>query len=325
MKNYILVTGACGFVACEVIQLLLKEENSIIIGIDNLNNYYDINLKKYRLILLNKNSNFKFIEGDIENIKFLDHLFSKYNFEKVFNLAARAGVRSSIENPHVYLSTNTLGTLNILECMRKFNSKIMVLASTSSLYAGLEMPFNEESSVNTPISPYAASKKSAEMFAYTYSFLYGINISVVRYFTVYGPAGRPDMSYFKFIQSIIKNVPIDIFGDGKQTRDFTFISDIANGTVLASESRGYRIFNLGGGSKRSSILEMIDIIENRLEKKAKINYMEMNKADMVDTLADSKKARTELGWVPLVDLEEGLNRTIDWHILNQKLITQWDL
>jgi nucleoside-diphosphate-sugar epimerase len=222
-----------------------------------MNDYYDVRLKDHRAMDLREHKNMEFRELDIENLNSLEDLFKKHKFEVVINLAARAGVSYSMENPHVYMSTNAQGTLNILEMMRKYEVKKMVLASTSSLYAGQPMPFREDLPVNTPISPYAASKKAAEVMSYTYHYLFGIDVSVVRYFTVYGPAGRPDMSIFRFIKWIDEGTPIELFGDGTQARDFTYVDDIAIGTIKAMKPLGYEI-NKPGRREKSNILELCD-------------------------------------------------------------------
>jgi nucleoside-diphosphate-sugar epimerase len=220
-------------------------------------------------------------------------------------------VRYSIKNPHVYFTTNANGTLNLLELAKDTGVKKFVLASTSSLYAGQPMPFKEELPVNTPISPYAASKKAAEVTCYTYHYLYGIDVSIVRYFTVYGPAGRPDMSIFRFIYRIMKDQPIEIYGDGSQSRDFTYVDDIAEGTVRALKPLGYEIINLGGNNPHK-LLEVVILIEKFLSKEAKIIYKDFHKADLKATWADITKAKTLLGWEPKVPLEEGIKRTVQW-------------
>ncbi len=217
----ILLTGAAGFIGWKTCEYLL-ELGAEVVGIDNLNPYYDVGLKEHRLRWLKKYNKFRFRQIDIEDLAALQELFSADRFEAVINLAARAGVRYSMENPFIYMTTNGQGTLNLLAMMKEHKVKKMVLASTSSLYAGQSLPFREDLPVNTPISPYAASKKAAEVMAYTYHYLYGLDISIVRYFTVYGPAGRPDMSIFRFIKWIDEGVPLEIFGDGSQSRDFTF-------------------------------------------------------------------------------------------------------
>jgi nucleoside-diphosphate-sugar epimerase len=229
----------------------------------------------------------------------------------VINLAARAGVRYSLENPFIYLSTNAGGTLNLLELCKEYNMPKFILASTSSLYAGQKMPFKEKLPVNTPISPYAASKKSAEAMAYTYHYLYGMDVTILRYFTVYGPAGRPDMSIFRFIKWIKEEVPLEIFGDGSQERDFTYVDDIARGTVKALKPLGYEIINLGNNNP-DKLSTAIQLIEKYVGKEARFKYEEFHKADMKATCADIGKARKLLGWQPQVSLEEGIKKTVEW-------------
>ena len=252
-------------------------------------------------------------------------LFEENQFDAVVNLAARAGVRYSMENPHVYMTTNAHGSLNLLELMREFDVKKYVLASTSSLYAGQQMPFVESLAVNTPISPYAASKKAAEVMAYSYHFLFGIDVSVVRYFTVYGPAGRPDMSIFRFIQWIDQGVPIELFGDGSQSRDFTYVDDIASGTIAALKPVGYEIINLGGGNQPISMNTVIATLEDLLGKKAKINYRDFHKADLKSTWADISKANNLLGWEPKISLQEGLENSVKWYVDHQPWSSSLDL
>jgi UDP-glucuronate 4-epimerase len=312
----ILLTGAAGFIGWKTAEFLLKEGHKVI-GVDNLNNYYDVRLKEYRKKDLEKYENFKFYPVDIENLQALEILFNDYKFDVVINLAARAGVRYSMINPHVYMTTNANGTLNLLELMKKYGVKKFVLASTSSLYAGQPMPFKEDLPVNTPISPYAASKKAAEVMAYTYHYLYGIDVSVVRYFTVYGPAGRPDMSIFRFIKWIDEGKPIILYGDGSQSRDFTYVDDIASGTILATKELGYEIINLGGGKNPISLKRVIETIEAHLGKKAVIDYRPFHKADLKETWADITKAKNLLGWEPKVSFEEGIKKTVDWYLENR--------
>ena len=315
----ILVTGSAGFIGFKTSQQLL-EKGYRVIGIDNMNNYYDVKLKEYRLKELKKYKNFKFFKVDIENLEALEILFKEYPFDGVINLAARAGVRYSIENPFVYITTNTLGTTNLLELSKKYNVKKFVLASTSSLYAGQKMPFKEDLPVNTPISPYAASKKGAEAVAYTYHYLYNLDITVLRYFTVYGPAGRPDMSIFRFIKWIDEGKPVVIYGDGTQERDFTYVDDIAKGTIKALETEtGYEIINLGG-NKPYRLKRVIELIEMYLGKKAEIIYKNFHKADMKATWADIEKAKTLLNWKPEIPLKEGIEKTVKWHKENKGLV-----
>ena len=313
MKQF-LVTGCAGFIGWKVSQRLLEEGHRVV-GIDNLNDYYDTRLKEYRLRDLLTYPNFKFYKLDIEDLHNLRKVFEENSFDCVINQAARAGVRYSIENPHVYFTTNVIGTLNLLELCKDYGTKKFVLASTSSLYAGQKMPFREDLPVNTPISPYASSKKSAEVLCYTYHYLYGIDVSILRYFTVYGPAGRPDMSPFRFTKWIIEGKAIELFGDGSQRRDFTHVDDIAEGTIRATKSLGYEIINLGN-NKPHSLLEMIELIEKYTGKRARIERKEFHKADMKDTWADISKAKSLLGWEPRISLEEGIKGLVEWTIQN---------
>lgn len=309
-----LVTGCAGFIGWKVSEKLL-ERGYKVIGVDNLNDYYDVKVKDYRLKSLKKHSNFSFYQVDIENLEGLREVFKENSFDCVINEAARAGVRYSMENPYVYFTTNVLGTLNLLELCKEYGVKKFVLASTSSLYAGQSMPFREDLPVNTPISPYASSKKSAEVLCYTYHYLYGIDVSVVRYFTVYGPAGRPDMSVFRFIKWILEDKPLEVFGYGSQSRDFTYVDDIAEGTILATRPLGYEIINLGN-NRPHSLMEMIGLIERYTGKKARFEMRDFHKADMKATWADIGKAKSLLGWEPKVSLEEGIKRTVEWTLEN---------
>jgi len=320
---YVLLTGAAGFIGFETAKKLLSLGCKVV-GVDNLNDYYDVRLKQYRVDILNEHNNFYFHKLDIENYGALEILFDMYKFDAVINLAARAGVRYSIENPFVYFNTNTNGTVNLLELCKKHKIDKFVLASTSSLYAGQEMPFTEDKPVNTPISPYAASKKGAEVSCYTYHYLFGIDVTIVRYFTVYGPAGRPDMSIFRFIKQIDLGEPIIIYGDGSQSRDFTFVEDIADGTVKALKKVGYEIINLGNNNP-NKLAEAIKYIENYLGKKAIFEYRPFHKADMLATWANIEKAKNLLGWSPKVTLEEGIKRTIDWYKENYEFASKINL
>ena len=301
MSKKYLITGVAGFIASQVcIQLLDKGDQ--VIGVDNLNDYYDVKLKQWRLQQLYnhaKAENFQFEKLDIENKNKLANFFNDYGpFDAVLNLAARAGVRYSIANPHIYLSTNAEGSLNLLECMRENGCQKFVLASTSSLYAGQKMPFTEDLAVNEPISPYAASKKAGEVMAYSYHRLYKIDVSIVRYFTVIGPAGRPDMSPYRFIKWIAEGETIQMFGDGSQSRDFTYVDDIARGTINAIQNVGYEIINLGGGRNPVSLTSVIEKLEALIGKKAKIDYQPFHIADLMETWADIDKAKNILGWEP---------------------------
>ena len=311
-----LVTGASGFIGSNAVMQLLEQGHSVV-GIDNMNDYYDVRLKQHRLEKLQPIENFAFKEIDIEKMDALAGIFSENEFSAVINLAARAGVRYSMENPHVYMTTNAIGTLNLLEQMREHDISKMVLASTSSLYAGQSMPFTEELPVNTPISPYAASKKAAEVMAYSYHNLYGIDVTVLRYFTVFGPAGRPDMSIFRFIKWIDEGIPLIMYGDGTQCRDFTYVDDIARGTILAVKALGYEIINLGGGRNPVSMNHVISLIEEGLKKKAIVDHKPFHQADMMETWADISKAAKLLDWAPKVGVEEGITESIAWYLDNK--------
>jgi UDP-glucuronate 4-epimerase len=295
----LLITGCAGFIGARTTQLALDAGHEVV-GIDNLNDYYDIRIKQHRLEPIQAHVGFNFVEMDIEDGDALDRVFAENQFDAVINLAARAGVRASIETPHIYMRTNTVATLNLL-------------ASTSSLYAGLPMPFREDAMVTHPISPYAATKLAAEALAHVWHHLHGIDVSVLRYFTVYGPAGRPDMAPFRFSEWIRRGEPITLYGDGEQTRDFTYIDDIARGTLAALKPLGYEIINLGGGNSPISINAMIHQLEDELGAKAIVDYQPAIAADMQDTAADISKASTLLDWKPEISPAIGLKKTAQWH------------
>jgi nucleoside-diphosphate-sugar epimerase len=320
----ILVTGVAGFIASNVAGMLL-DDGFEVVGVDNLNDAYDPRIKRYRLSQLTDRQQFTFCHLDIEDFEALRSVFAKHEFDAVVDLAARAGVQNSMINPFVYLATNGLGTLNILELMRDHAVNKHVLASTSSLYAGHALPYREDAAVNTPISPYAASKKAAEVLSYTYSHLYGIDTTVLRYFTVFGPAGRPDMSIFRFTRWIDSGTPIQVLGDGEQTRDFTYVEDISRGTIAAMKPLGFEIVNLGGGQTPVSINSVIGMLEDRLGKKAIIDRQPAHVADVRETRADIRKANDLLNWTPRISLEEGLDRTVEWYRQNRKLVCSLEL
>jgi len=320
MSKKYLVTGTAGFIASQVSKQLL-DQGHLVVGVDNLNDYYDVRLKNWRLEQLKAHPNarnFTFSNLDIEDhAKLIDLFKSGVPFDAVLNLAARAGVRYSMENPHVYLSTNAEGTLNLLECMRAHRCKKLVLASTSSLYAGQKMPFTEDLAVNEPLSPYAASKKAGELMAYSYQKLYQVDVSVVRYFTVFGPAGRPDMSIYRFIRWIDEGVPVEMFGDGSQSRDFTYVDDIARGTVTATQDVGYEIINLGGGRNPVSLNTIISKLEILIGKQANIENKPFHIADIKETWADITKAKNLFNWEPQVTLDQGLKKSVQWYFDNR--------
>ena len=316
-KN-ILVTGCAGFIGWNVSQQLL-ELNKKVIGIDNINNYYDPALKRWRLGSLKKYPGFNFHKVDIGNYKRLKRVFDENRVDAVINLAARAGVRASVEDPWVYLETNTKGTLNLLECCKDHKVKKFILASTSSLYASLDMPFKETSRTDTPLAPYSATKKGAEAICHAYHYLYSIDISILRYFTVYGPAGRPDMSIFKFVKNMDAGKAIPLFGDGTQTRDFTYIDDIADGTIRALKPTGFEIFNLGSDHP-VKLNYVIGLLEKHLGRKAKIKRFKLHPADVTATWANIDKAGKMLGWKPKMPLEKGIENTVKWFMDNKKFL-----
>lgn len=320
----ILVTGAAGFIGSRTSELLLLN-NFNVIGVDNLNDYYNVKIKEERLKVLSKHKNFTFHKKDIEDINSIKELFHENNFHSVINLAARAGVRYSLENPFIYCNTNYIGTLNVLDLMYKTGVKKYVMASTSSIYAGSSLPYKENSCVNNPISPYAASKKAAELIAYTYHHQFDIDVSILRYFTVYGPSGRPDMSVLRFIKWIDEEKPIVIYGDGSQSRDFTYIDDIAKGTIKACLTKNdYEIINLGGGKNPISINELITKIEKLIGKKAIRDEKPFHKADVQETWADISKAKKLLNWEPTISLDQGLSETVNWYFKNKNWLSDID-
>ena len=312
----ILLTGCAGFIGAKTAELLLEQGHELI-GVDNLNDAYDPNLKRWRLSQLEGKPNFRFQQVDISEWEPTRQVFEAHMpYDAVVNLAARAGVRQSVQNPWVYVATNTTGALNLLELCRQHGIRKYVLASTSSLYANSERPFREDMPTDRPLSPYASSKKGAETMCYTYHHLYGLDITVLRYFTVYGPAGRPDMSIFRFIRWIAEGEPIQVFGDGLQERDFTYVDDIARGTIAALRPLGYEIINLGG-DRPVSLKWIIETIEQLVGKRAVWQTQPMHPADVQATWADITKARTLLGWEPQVSIEEGLRRSVEWYFANR--------
>ncbi len=322
MSNYLL-TGTAGFIAFRVAELLLDAGHTIY-GVDNLNDAYDIRLKHYRLKRLQQFPRFNFKQLDIsdrDNIAVLSD-FLPEDVAGVINLAARAGVRTSLTDPWVYVDTNTTGTLNLLELCRQHGIGKFVLASTSSLYAEeSEPPFKETYDTNHPLQPYAASKKGAEAMAHVYHHLYDIDVTVLRYFTVYGPAGRPDMVMFRFCQWIAEGKPVVVNGDGEQSRGFTYLDDIARGTILALKPVGYQIINLGG-HEVITINHLIKMLEKRIGKKALITHNAFHPADVRTNQADVTLAGELLGWKPQVDLEEGVTQLVDWYLQERAWASQ---
>jgi nucleoside-diphosphate-sugar epimerase len=313
-----LVTGAAGFIASHVCGILL-DEGHVVVGVDSLNDAYDPRLKQWRLEQLQDRPEFYFFHGDIQDRRLLEEARGGHEpFAAVINLAARAGVRQSVEHPEIYFETNTLGTLSLLNFCRDHGIGKFVLASTSSLYgAHNTVPYREDADTNRPLSPYAASKKAAEAICHSYHYLYGIDVTVTRYFTVYGPAGRPDMSLFRFAQWVSEGLPVVIYGDGRQSRDFTFVEDIARGTVAALKPLGYETINLGS-DRPIELLEALQMIEQAVGKKARIEHQAEQKADIRATWADISRARELLGWEPRVSHEEGIARAVDWYRENRE-------
>ena len=312
MAKY-LVAGAAGFIGAKVSEYLMADGHEVV-GIDNLNDAYDIRLKHWRLERLQENTAFTFHRQNICNMEGLENLPVRGKIDAIINLAARAGVRYSVEDPWEYYNTNLTGTLNLLELGRRREVPKFVLASTSSIYGNdAPLPTPETADSSRPIQPYAASKKAAETLCYSYHYLYDIDVTINRYFTVYGPAGRPDMSMFRFTQWIAEGKTVRLNGDGEQTRGFTYLDDIARGTILGLKKVGYEIFNLGG-HETISMNAMIAILESYISKKAIIKHYPFNPADMQANQANVEKAGKLLGWEPQVGLREGMRRMVDWYM-----------
>ncbi len=314
----VLVTGAAGFIASKVCELLLHQGYTVI-GIDNFADAYDRRVKDWRLAQIQSLERFSFYELDIIDRAALEReVFAPHRISSVVNLAARAGVRQSVENPWIYIDTNTTGTLNLLELCRTYQVPKFVLASTSSLYgANNPRPFREDANTDGPLSPYAASKKGAEGMCYTYHYLYNLDITVLRYFTVYGPAGRPDMSVFRFVQWINEGHPVKVFGNGEQERDFTYVDDIARGTIAALRPLGYEIINLGS-DQPFKLMSMIRLVEELVGKPANLHYQDRHPADVLATWADIGKAERLLNWRPQISFEEGIANAVEWYNVNRE-------
>jgi len=336
MPNRYLVTGCAGFIGSKVTELLLRQGH-LVVGVDSINDAYDPRLKQWRLARLKPEANFRFHQIDITDRDALEALFAadaqvagqgpadQNPYAAVFNLAARAGVRPSVENPWVYYEANCEGTLNLLDLCRRFGVGKFVLASTSSLYgAHNPVPYREDADTNRPLSPYAASKKAAETLAYTYHHLHGLDVTVFRYFTVYGPAGRPDMSVFRFVRRIAEGEPIVVFGDGTQERDFTYVDDIARGTVAGLAPLGYEVINLGG-DRPVRLSAVIDEIAELVGREPVIEHRAAHPADVLATWADIQKARDLLAWSPEVTVEEGLRRSVQWYRENREAMLPVEL
>jgi nucleoside-diphosphate-sugar epimerase len=309
----ILVTGAAGFIGSYVVKQFLGGGQPVV-GFDNLNNAYDPRLKQWRLEQLQDHSGFTFQQVDIADEAALSHAWGDHSFDAVINLAARAGVRQSVRDPQIYFRANVRGLVNVLNLALQKGIDKVVQASTSSLYgAHNPRPFKEDADISKPLSPYAASKGAAEMLCHSYHHLHGLEITILRYFTVYGPAGRPDMSIFRFIQWIAEERPLKLYGDGHQERDFTFVEDIARGTIAALDCPGFEVINLGG-DQPYQMLDLIHAVEARVGTQAIIDQGPEAPGDVRATWADITKAHTLLDWKPQISLEQGLDQAVEWYL-----------
>ena len=326
-----LITGAAGFIGFYLSKRLLAQGKSVV-GIDSLSDYYDVNLKKTRLRELEGDPGFAFYKLDLTDRGGVENLFSENKFDYVVNLAAQAGVRYSLTNPHAYIDSNIVGFLNILEGCRHNDVKHLVFASSSSVYgANTRMPFSVHHNVDHPVSLYAATKKSNELMAHTYSSLYKLPCTGIRFFTVYGPLGRPDMALFLFTRAILENKPIDVYNHGKMKRDFTYIDDIVEGVVRltdkvpepnpawsgedpdsATSYAPYRLYNIGNNNP-VELTKFISVLENCLGKKAKKNLLPMQPGDVPETFADVNDLAEDVGFMPATPIEEGIKKFVEWY------------
>jgi UDP-glucuronate 4-epimerase len=328
----VLVTGCAGFIGMHVSQALLARGDRVI-GIDNLNNYYDVSLKKARLSNLQSNQNFTFLQNDIRDQRSIEEMFRKYQPQKVVHLAAQAGVRFSVENPYSYVDNNLIGFINILEGCRHFSVKHLVYASSSSVYGGnTKIPFAESDRVDSPVSLYAATKKANELMAHTYSHLFGLPTTGLRFFTVYGPWGRPDMSPFLFADALLNNRPIKVFNHGKMMRDFTYIDDISKGVIavldkptLGNDSPDtdvnqsgklslapYAIFNIGNNAP-VMLMDYIQTLASQLHCEPKLDFLPMQAGDVERTMADTSKLEKWVEFKPSTDLADGVSKFVTWY------------
>ncbi|NLX90391.1 MAG: NAD-dependent epimerase [Firmicutes bacterium] len=327
----ILVTGAAGFIGFHLSKRLLENGYNVV-GLDNLNDYYEVELKKSRLALLQEYKGFTFVKASLEERKAIEGLFSEFTFSRVINLAAQAGVRYSIENPYVYIDSNVVGFMNILEACRRHRVGHLIFASSSSVYgANRTKPFSVHHNVDHPVSLYAATKKAGELMAHTYSSLYGLPVTGLRFFTVYGPWGRPDMAYFSFTRAILEGKPIKVFNYGKMKRDFTYIDDIVEGTVRLIDRvpqpdpqwdgmrpnpgrsyAPYRIYNIGN-NQPVELLYFIEVLERALGREAKKELLPMQPGDVLETYADIDDLALETGFKPGTSIEEGIGKFVAWY------------
>jgi UDP-glucuronate 4-epimerase len=314
----ILVTGAAGFIAHRVCQLLLEDGHTVV-GIDNMNASYDVRMKKWNLAQITPYKKFSFLRLDVTNMEGLNDIAARYpKLDAVINLAARAGVRSSTVTPADYFKTNVSGTLNLLEFCRLHQIPKFILASSSSVYgANAPLPTPETADTDHPMQPYAASKKAAEVLCHSYHFLHGLDATIFRYFIVYGPGNRPDQSMFRFTQWIHEGKPLQLYGDGKQSRGFTYLDDIARGTILGLKPLGYEIINLGG-HELIVMTDMISRLEKAIGKQAKIESKPAFKADMLANWANIDRAKKLLNWEPRISFDEGIQQEVDWYMRERK-------
>ena len=327
----VLVTGAAGFIGSSLSHRLVGRGDNVF-GIDNLNDYYDVSLKKARLERLSSNPHFRFEKLDISDREGMSGLFARERFDVVVNIAAQAGVRYSLENPHPYLQSNVVGFCNLLEGCRRWDVRHLVFASSSSVYgANTKLPYSERDNIDHPISLYAATKKANELMAHSYAHLYGLPCTGLRFFTVYGPWGRPDMALFKFTKAILEGKPIQVFNNGNMVRDFTYIDDIVEGVVrvldrpaapdpawnaaLPNPSRSaapYRIYNIGN-NKPVQLMRFIEVLERCLGKKAQVEMLPMQPGDAPATMADVSTLESDFGYRPTTEVEEGVPRFVEWY------------
>ena len=318
----VLITGAAGFIGYHLSQRLISQGIEVY-GIDNMNDYYDVELKKMRLSKLQQNENFSFTEGDIADKEKVEGIFKSFRPDTVMNLAAQAGVRYSITNPDSYIKSNVIGFYNILECCRHYPVDHLVFDSSSSVYGGnKKVPYSEADKVDNPISLYAATKKSDELLAYSYSHLYGIPATGLRFFTVYGPMGRPDMAYFGFAEKIMHGKKIDIYNNGDMLRDFTYIDDIVEGVTrilthipVPDDPTGakYKIYNIGNHNP-VRLMDFITVLEKAIGREAEKNFMPMQPGDVYETYADVTELMKDVGFKPSTSIETGIQNFADWYL-----------
>jgi len=310
-----LITGGAGFIGSHIVNKLLSSGEEVII-IDNFNSYYNPDIKWKNISNAQKNPDFKLFEGDILDKELLNEIFSSFNIDVLIHMAAQAGVRGSIKNPELYTKVNVLGTLNLLEMCKKYKIKKMIFGSSSSIYGNGSVPCSENNKVDEPISPYAATKKAGELLCYNYHHLYKIPIICLRLFTVYGPRQRPEMAIHKFTRIINNNESIPIYGDGSSSRDYTYITDILDGIKSTiNKDFGFEIINLGS-SNPIKLLDLVDLIQEKMSKKANLNFLPSQSGDVERTYADISKANKLLGYSPKISIKDGIEKFVKWY-LNQ--------